>query len=333
MIKLLKYYTKKRAYIVGILSVMLILLAILTFKDGYVYLSHDGSQRPTNNPITLYLVCACFLATIIPMFEFNFKMRKVGIDEYYSFPIKREKLYSTKFIVGLLEVLIPMTILFLYTLVDIVLSIHVFDLWQYVLFYLLSIPTIAAVYAINSFIFAKCNTTYDGIINVFLVQFVFVILSYIILETLEITTKGDPSFFFVYSPMSRLSAYFRDLMNQYELTRYDLSLVTISIVSGILFFLLGIASFVLLIMFQKHEKSENSMDISDSWFSYKTMLPIYIVGAQMVVTNESLSFIILVILMGYIGYAIYRRNFKLKFTDVTIIASSIVIGVFLGAIS
>ncbi len=341
MIKLLKYYGKKRLYIVGILSIILMLLAIISFKDGYVFESEkvvfkDGqftnvtSITPQHNPINLFVVCASILAAIIPMFEFSFKMRKVGIDEYYAFPIKREKLYLTKLIVGFLELLIPMTVFFLYTLLDILLSKHLFDLSQYLIFYLLFIPTIFGVYAINSFIYAKCNTIYDGIINVFLIQFVFVFIAYIIFELFFKTNNS--SYFFIYSPMTRLAVYYNNLMNKETLTDYILKQNLLTIISGILFFVLGIVSVVLLLFLQKYEKGENSMDISNSWFSYKSIIPIYIVYGLVMCLNtgiEGIILIILVIIAAYIAYAIYRRNFKIKLVDIITIGVCIVLGIIL----
>ncbi len=334
MIKLLKYYTKKRAYIVGIISLILVLLAVLLYKDGYIYTYKRGEllvDNPQNCPISFYAVLGAILATIIPMFEFNFKMRKVSIDEYYSFPIKREKFYLVKFIIGFLEVLLPMTIFFLYTLIDIAMSDHLFDLIQYFYFYLLSIPVMASIYSIISFVYAKCNTTYDGIINVILIQFVFVILAGTIMEMFNLEQRE--SFFFIYSPMTRLSVYYGDFMQPSEnYTAVSEIYNTLTNISFIVFLVIGIIAFVLLIWCSKYEKSENSMDISNSWFSYKTILPIYIVGITSLIIEAELSFIILIIICAYIVYAIYRRNFKIPLCDIITIASSLVGGVILGVI-
>ena len=101
MIGLLKYYIKKRAYVIGIISFIVILLAITLFRDGYIrsYIDYMEQlvEHPMNCPIVYYTVISLVLVTVVPLFEFSFKMRKVSVDEFYKFPIKREKLYLVKY--------------------------------------------------------------------------------------------------------------------------------------------------------------------------------------------------------------------------------------------
>ncbi len=352
MVGLLKYYIKKRTYVVGILSIILVLLAMLFFKDGYVYyITGEPNPYPQNFPVDHYAFISSVLLLIVPMFEFSFKMRKVSIDEFYSFPIKREKLYIVKYIIGLLEVLVPMTVFFLYTLLDILLSPNVFHIVQYVIFYLLSIPTIATSYSIITFIYAKCNTVHDGIINVFLVQFFFVGVAYIIGEIIsnsgECMLLAYPydiwkcsnywSYFFIFSPILRLTVYYGFFMRSGlhpsdpsgVLTNSDIA----TIISMIFFFIIGVVSFILLIVLQRYEKSEDSMDISNSWFSYKVFIPTYIVILSTICIYEKAPiFILLVAILGYIGYAIYRRNFRIKLYDIITGLSCLVGGVILGVL-
>ena len=348
MIGLLKYYIKKRAYIVGIISLILIFIAIIESQDGYVgkySYSGDTTFSSQNNPIGLYTVFGSILSTIVPLFEFNFKMRKVSVDEFYKLPIKREKLYLVKYIIGLLEVLIPMTVFFLFTLIDISLSFHLFKLSYYVIFYLLSIPLLTAIYSLIAFVYSKCNTTYDGLINVGLAQFFVLSIAFVILEI--ITNRDEciyfpsssfcsdyTSYFYIYSPMTRLNVYYSNLMEGtiYESLLKEESFI-ITLVSIGIFLVLGIVSFILMITLKKYEKSEDSMDISNSWFSYKVMVPTYITVLTALIAGQGEAItLLLVIIAGYILYAIYRRNFKIKLYDIITGVSCIVGGIILGAL-
>lgn len=350
MVGLLKYYIKKRAYIVGIISIILILLAILFFKDGYIYnVTGERDPHAQNFPVGYYAFISSVLLLIVPMFEFSFKMRKVSIDEFYSFPIKREKLYIVKYIIGLLEVLIPMTVFFLFTLFDILLSPNVFHIDQYIVYYLLSIPTIAASYSIITFIYAKCNTVHDGIINVILVQFFFAGIAYIIGEIASnrdiclitnnnyFTCRNHWDYFFIFSPIVRLSSFYESFMRSGLHTEDPFGTLSLNeiatIISMIFFLVIGITSFILLITLQKYEKSEDSMDIANSWFSYKIMLPTYIaILSTICIYEKAPIFVLLVAILGYIGYAIYRRNFKIKLYDIITSLSCLVGGVILGVL-
>jgi len=349
MIGLLKYYIKKRAYIVGIISLILVVIAIIESQGGYIHRNNYAGEytyHSQNNPIGYYAVFGSILATIVPLFEFNFKMRKVSVDEFYKFPIRREKLYIVKYIIGLLEVLIPMTVFFLFTLSHISLSGHLFKLGYYVIFYLISIPLLTAIYSLIAFIYSKCNTTYDGLINVGLVQFFVFAIAFIILE---IVTNRDEcvyfssyssfcnnytSYFFIYSPMTRLNVYFSNLMEGvvYKSLLEEETFI-ITLVSTGIFLVLGILSFILMIILQKHEKSEDSMDISNSWFSYKVMVPTYITVFTAFIAGEGEAVMLLfAIICGYILYAIYRRNFKIKLYDIISGVSCLVGGIILGVL-
>ena len=76
------------------------------------------------------------------------------------------------------------------------------------------------------------------------------------------------------------------------------------------------------------------MDISNSWFSYKVMLPTFLVSFSVLccVNGDSLILLLIVAISGYIGYAIYRRNFKIKLCDVITMSSSLIGGIIIGAI-
>ena len=45
-----------------------------------------------NNPITMIAVIGIALSIGVPIIEFSYRMRKITIDQMYSFPIKREKI-------------------------------------------------------------------------------------------------------------------------------------------------------------------------------------------------------------------------------------------------
>ena len=114
MINLLKYYAKKRLNIVLLISIILITCGIVLFREGFIYETVQTKlSHCMNSPIKAIGVFSIILCYIVPLFEFSFKMRKVGIDEFYKFPITRRKLYLTKYIVGILEVIIPITIFFI----------------------------------------------------------------------------------------------------------------------------------------------------------------------------------------------------------------------------
>ena len=181
-----------------------------------------------------------------------------------------------------------------------------------------------------------------------LVQFFFAGIAYIIGEIVSnrdiclitnndyFTCRNYWSYFFIFSPMTRLSVYYTILMLYGKVSHlpgilYNNDIATI--ISMVFFLVIGIVSFILLITLQKYEKSEDSMDISNSWFSYKVFIPTYIVILSTICIFEKAPiFILLVAILGYILYAIYRRNFRIKLYDIITGLSCLVGGVILGVL-
>ncbi len=341
MINLLKYYLKKRSYVITIISVLLILTALVFTNTNYI-LETTAQNRPYNNPISFIATMSCILCTLIPMFEFSFKMKKVSVDLYYSFPIKREKLFLVKLIIGLLEVIIPILVLCIFFYLRIITHDHIFSMKYFILFSLCLIIAIIFVFSIVSFVYTRCNTIHDGIINVFAYIAVVGVALYSIDNivniindlfiydgTIDPRIRYDNSLFvlnassykplisfkvhkyadqgYIFTPITGISDLFQTLMNNVNtkeiLTQYQIT-------GMVAFSLAGIASIIGMLLLSKKDKSENAMNISDSWFSYKVLIPIYIVSIALDLD------IVMAIVLGYICYAVFRRSFKIKLCDI-----------------
>ena len=61
-------------------------------------------------PLSTVMIELCILCIVAPILMYSFKMNKRSVDAFYSLPIKREKIYLVKTLVGLLLVLIPYTL-------------------------------------------------------------------------------------------------------------------------------------------------------------------------------------------------------------------------------
>lgn len=308
------YYLKKRWYVILAITIIILFLNIVTIdpdyfiSNRYIYegVPNDYIVVPQADaaPIGYMTLFACILATIIPMFEFYFKMRKVSIDQLYSLPIKREKIYLTKYIIGLIETLIPLIINYLVIILIVALSEHMFD-FKYIILYLPVLLGLTVVlYTIVSFVYTRGNSYFDGIINVFLYTFILV-LPIALLASWNIDKNAGWSWFFTYSPLTCAFRIFENLIENRSSSFNGWDLTTF-----ILFTILAIISFISLLKLNKLDKSENSMQISESWFSYKVMLPTYCVLGSML-ARESIIIVILIFISTFLGYVIYKRTFKL----------------------
>lgn len=336
MIKMIKYNFKKRYLFIITTTIVLLALSLEFIHNrlfvGAIYEPHsfDLVDGPLNPPLGFVATMGCILSIIIPIVEFKFKMKKISIDQMYSMPIKREKLYLSNFLFGFIEILIPITVLFIDLIITILLSNHMYELKYLFIYYICLIGLVFILYSTVSFFFTRGNTLFDGIMNIIFISLIFALFINSINSFYRSSFIGDWEryrSFTIFSPIINVTNYYMDktceksmleINPNYLVDTFDLN----KIISLILIVFVGIVSFILFIILNKNDKAENSMDISNSWFSYKVFIPAYVLlfSISSANTNDLLSFIA-VNVVGYIGYATYRRGLKLKKIDYILLFS------------
>lgn len=333
MIKYLKYEIKNHFKPLLIISVFVLIVALFILndyefiKEKTVYVGEVNNQMMYNKytvantaPLAMITTFACILATIIPPFEFAFKMRKVSVDVFYALPIERYKLYLVKYLVGLMEILIPITLVTIFTGVTIIVHPNLYEMGYFVIYYLNVIWLSTVLYTINVFFFVRNNRVVDGIINQIFVIFALFAAGSLISSIFD--CKYFAECFFTYSPLVIVNDWFNDFMclesyvksgypNPY---RYRPNGYIKEIVSIVSYTVIAIILFVVFILKSKKEKAEESMQISRSIFSYSFFIPFYIVTIG-IYTFDVIILLPFLLIAAYLGYAIYRRTFKIKKLD------------------
>lgn len=338
MKNMLIYYCKKRWYVILIITIIILFINIVSidpnnfiekrviYPNGYnddYHIYVDVAGTPPIGYITFF---AAALATIIPMFEFYFKMRKISIDQLYSLPIKREKLYLTKYIVGLIETLIPIIINYFVILLIVICNEHMFNYLYLVLYLPVLIFFTIILYTIVSFAYTRANTYFDGIINVLFYTFILV-LPFALLALWGIDQTWGLTWFFTYSPITCSHRLFSNIISN-----QDSSYKIWDTVSFITFTVIAIISFILFLKLNKTDKSEDSMQLSESWFSYKVMLPAYCILGCMLAADIVIV-LLLIIISTFLLYVIYKRSFKLSKKELLYLSIIFVISIALSIIS
>lgn len=325
MIKMLKYYFKKKWIVLLVLAIASLQITLITTStSAYTtswcvdYVLNVWKVEATNPPIVAPTVIACVLATIIPFVEFSFKMKKVNIDQYYSLPIKRDKLYLTTFIFGYLEVIIPVSLSYLVSFLSIYSKPSMFEEIYFLPYYFILLFITLILYTIITFVFTRNNTFVDGLINVILAIFALSMVAlalssifeaFYIINYKDIYLNG--SWYILYSPHTYLSGMFSELLCKGFLTSYKYK-TTVAFISLTLFVLIGTLCFYLFVKLSKNDKAENCMQISNSYISYKLMIPLYIVTSFICLRSTSIFVLILISIVAFFMYVLYRRTFKLN---------------------
>lgn len=280
---------------------------------------------PSNPRLWLYFVPLYLLCMITPIFTYNFQMDKRSVDYYFAFPLKREKLYLVKTLVGLSTVLIPFTVAFWSGFL-----VAVFrdgNLWQmagFVPTYFISVLFAVCIYGIYAFVFTRANKVSDGVAFMIAYTFVFyLIISFIdvsILESKWGRIPFDVVEIFLFFGLMTFSNYATDWVIG--------SAVVCNALTFIVPIVLGFAAYFLLFFLLRYQKAENAEQISESPFGYKTLIPIY--TAFMVALNgEHLLMTIFCFIGAVIATACYRRKFKFSWHYWAMIGGAVLLGLLL----
>ena len=273
-------------------------------------------------------------AVIIPIYEFSFKMKKTGCDLFYSLPIKRNKLYLFKYIFGICEMISIFLINFI--IIVIITSIKLsgisylnssFIPGYYFLFLLVIIGIGIVVYSFIAFFYTRGNTFLDGLLSAFMASFV-VMAAVFGVYWFFTSFKG-------FNIPDKLTELLRGTHYVPFIAGYEIANVFDSLIQGkavtqfmapsIIGIIISSVSIPLFIILCGKDRAEDSEDITDSWFTYKLMLPIFIISLFMMLDFEIFIWIGVVI-GGYIGYVIYDRNFLLRKKNLITLVTCIIIG-------
>ena len=337
MRKTLNYYFKNRLNIILIISFLVFLIMFFyLFNSNFIYRysyydefnEYVSVIKPENSPFALLSTIAAILSTAVVTFEFYFKMRKVSVDQMFSLPIKREKIYLSKLIICYLEVIVPVTVGFILSFLMILSKEHMFNLIYFIPFYFGIVFLSVVLVTSFAFLYTRGNAFFDGIVNMLAYIFMLVLIVALITDTFAIPFNkfGSNGAFFIYSPISIFTTWLNKLFVGNEFN-FDLA-QNISVVIYILF---GVVSLFLFIILNREEPSENSTQISNSNFSYRTIIPIYsiVFSATSILSNGFLALSFSSI-FTYLAFVLYKRSFKLSKKDYLFIILYIIIGIVLG---
>ena len=286
--------------------------------------------------------------TLMPFLELSgFKNRR-NLDTLYFFPIKRSHMALAHYLSGAIQAVFIYSVCFLAAWVLLVLNTNYFALGYMWLYYLLSVLVGLMIYSIMSFIFMQANSVVDGAIFCGLWAFVLYLALWVVrvyflrsflIETEYWAESADFSpWGIVYAPINNLTVIFQDIIevnrhaHPYDYTDAYAARYLKEMYMFFIWGALGIAAAVGYFMTFAKKSAHKAGEISDSWFGYRTLIPAY--GYMLILTVRSvdiLSFIIIALMV--LGYAIYRRSFKLKKSDIAFIAGSIIPIIMVGILS
>lgn len=331
MIKYFKYELKKNFWTFIVLTVIVVALYQVVLFNSTLFYSYTPEGEGTrafwneSSQIGVVYVLVGIFAAVTPVLTYSFKMNKRSVDEFYSLPIKREKIYLVKTLVGLFLTLAPYTIAYWSGFLHVVCRENYFSLGYYVPGYFGGILFGICLYGINAFAFTRANRTADGVIF---------ILAYTFIGWLAV---GFLNSAFPLAGLYRISDNFITFGGLVHFGNNIDALLRGKIIrpysdwqiSAFLYpVLLAAVSYLLLFFLVRFEKGERAEQNSDSPFGYRTLIPLYTI-LLLGISRFEWILVCLIIIGTIVMTIIYKRKILFGWKQWAVIIASILFGLLL----
>lgn len=299
---------------------------------------HGTSKTRVSYNCTLETSMAVLLVCsyVLPATEFSIFKKRRNLDCFYGLPISRRQMGLVHYITGLICLVVPYTCAYLANYLFLLRYPEGFDFAPLLGYYFLSLGLGVCAYSFNVFVFNRANSTGDGIWFMILCGFVAPVLigayygiySLIcpmlhldegILEEYLRNPYDDMGTYVsalayantVYGSMIEKSEYYT-LMDLWGDWRNVALVLFLSAV--------GIASAVGFILSFGSGRTEKVGEVSDSWFGFKLLIPIYAIYVCV-----TLGMPLFGLIAAFVGYLIYRKGFHLKRSDWIVLSALVLL--------
>lgn len=341
MKKYLLYELKKSSFVILCITVVMAAVYFIALATEFMYY-----PEPSSTLLWVIAAAGGVVAAIMPAYVFEYKMKRRSADLYYSLPLSHRHILTVKYILGIIAVFAPYTAVYwLGAFIGMGMAFSKINAVFYLAHFFASIIPIYIIYSISSFIYTRANTAGDGYI--FCIFWTFA--SLLIMTVLHAcTNRGDqsynayfdpilglvraddyifPDYYTPYMPLNFVTQMLQArLVKGYDYETYYTTAQTVNICLGMtLNVLLSIGATVGLFITEGKLKAENVSQISDSYFGYKVMIPLYTFCLAFLCSGE----IVLLILLAIASFLVtvgYKRTLKIGWLSVIWIAAPLVLG-------
>ena len=328
-IRYISYELKKNIWTLVILTAVCTLFYVSTVSSmtmqGEYYMEGYGLPEYyiCDSQVSTVLFMLGALCYIVPTLVYSFKMNKRSVDAYYSLPLKREKLFLAKSALGLVLTLVPFTVAYwLGFFALLVREGNPYQMTYYVPTYFGALFYGIMLFGVNAFVFTRANKTSDGVL--FTIAYAFIgslIVSWIDYAEIIKMYAQTASYFTPFGGFDRFGSYMSNLITGDTPEPW-------SHLAWIISLLYGVVGWFLLFWCVRYEKGENAEQISDSWYGYKVMIPLYTAFLLGLGEADPLS-ICSSLIAAIVATVVYQRKFRFAWKWWAVIGGAIVLGCIL----
>ena len=348
-----KKYLLHRIKATWVLTLVLCLFAVIITATtvqvrhySYYDVKFDEQGNPTKEEVliedvqldslSIIFVALCGLCTVIPVIELGELKNKRNADVTYSLPVDRRKMCVAHFANGFIQILAVYACAAITAAMIIVSNGKGHLYLQYLPpLLLLPIPAALFLYAYFSYLFNEANSVVDGCVSIasgILMPF----MLFLSLSTFDLYINGKfvitvvdrlQTRAFPYFPITKIVGIFSDALTHRNLSfsydELDIAMIVVWCIIGILAAIGFYFSF-------SRKRVETIGDISSSWVSYKSIIPLAMFCITVAIDHSGDFFIVIIgAIAAIIGYMLYRRSFKIKMIDIISIGGAVALAIVL----
>ena len=276
---------------------------------------------------TLYIpvVFLCILTYVLPVMEFSFFKKRIHLDCAYSLPISRRTMGIVHYLTGLIILFCAFSYSYLLNFAMLIgRGTKWFNFAPMASHYLLCLLLGFSMYSVMVFVFNRANTRGDGIWFMILYTFVFCLVISAYAQLVDNWYWSEAIYPAVlWGVIDTMTVAYQRVVEISEGGSVaELWQMQKFVTLFVFWVLAGIASAAGLYFTFGKRRMEITEEISDSFFGFRTLIPIYAVTGMIVfeVSDSIISWVIIE-LFALLGYTIYRRGFHYKKSDIAILCA------------
>ena len=306
----------------GLKTLVYILVAVLVLTFIMASNGQPSSNGIFRSTIYIPIIFLCIMMYVLPVSEFSFFKKRTNLDCAYSLPISRRAMGIVHYLTGMISLFTVYTASYL---VNFIMALSrgpgLFNFAAMACHYFFCLILGIAVYTLMAFVFNEGNTKGDGIWFMVLYTFVFLLIhSALTFFIYKINVLGDLDAV-PWISISIITDYFTRLVEIKSIPPYEVASIELYFKWAIFWIAIGIASAVGLFLTFGKRRMEKTEEISNSFFGYRVLIPLYAVTGMISfgVWDGKVILWVIIELFALLGYTIYRRGFHYKKSDIAIL--------------
>lgn len=307
---------KTLIYITGSALILSLIIGINTQKQAiYTYPGAEVMHYVYYSTLFIPVSLLCILCYIVPVLQFSCFKKRRNLDYYYSLPVSRKALGVVHYLVGLITVLVPFTVCYLQNFLLLLLRGADIYYTPMIPHFFLCLLFGIIMYSFFTFIFNQGNSTNDGCVFLTLWTFLLFLAEGALISTFTDLAKNVNSIFYgiPWSMIDVITTHYQTYIEQHAQDPLTVLTGAEDIIWFVLWIVIAILSVIGFYLSFGKEGPEKTEEISDSYFGYRILIPLYAIFGILAMRVFVIGLTIEVVAFG--GYTIYRKGIHFKKSD------------------